>query len=69
LEIATMMHTLVYLLIVCIVIGLIWWMADYLPVPEPLNKLLKIVTIVVGAIIIIYALLNVAGMGPALILN
>jgi len=35
--------------------------ADYLPVPEPLNKLLKIVSIIVGVIIIIYALLGLTG--------
>jgi hypothetical protein len=56
-----MIHTLIYLLIVCIVIGLIWWVADALPVPQPLNKLLKIVSVVIGCIIIIMALLNVGG--------
>jgi hypothetical protein len=61
-----MLSTLVYLLVVCVVIGVIWWVADYLPVPEPLNKLLKIVSIIVGVIIIIYALLGLAGMAPAL---
>lgn len=58
-----MIHTLIYLLVVCIIIGLVWWLIDYLPVPEPLNKLIKVVTIVIGAIIIIYALLSIAGVG------
>lgn len=57
------MNTLLYLLVVCIVISLIWWVADYLPVPPPLNKLLKIVSIVVGIIIICYALLGLGGGG------
>jgi len=57
-----MLGTLIYLLVVCVVIGVIWWVADYLPVPEPLNKLIKVVSIVIGAIIIIYALLGLAGM-------
>lgn len=61
-----MLHTLIYLLVVCVVIGLIWWVADYLPVPEPLNKLIKVVSIVIGVIIIIYALLGLAGVAPAL---
>lgn len=61
-----MLGTLIYLLIVCVVIGVIWWVADYLPVPEPLNKLLKIVSIVIGCIIIIYALLSLAGIGGGL---
>lgn len=61
-----MIHTLLYVLVVCIVIGLVWWVADYLPIPEPLNKLVKIVSIVVGVIVIIYALLGLAGMAPGL---
>ena len=61
-----MIGTLIYLLIVCVVIGLVWWVCDYLPVPEPLNKLIKVVSIVIGVIIIIYALLGLAGMAPNL---
>jgi hypothetical protein len=61
-----MIGTLVYLLVVCVIIGLVWWIVDYLPVPEPLNKLIKVVTIVIGAIIIIYALLSIAGVGGGL---
>jgi hypothetical protein len=64
-----MIHTLIYLLIVCIVIGIVWWLLDYLPVPEPLNKLVKVVSVVIGCIVIIYALLGLAGMGPGLSLN
>jgi hypothetical protein len=61
-----MINTLIYLLVVCVIIGVIWWIVDYLPVPEPLNKLIKVVSIVIGAIVIIYALLGIAGMAPAL---
>ena len=61
-----MIGTLIYILIVAILIGIIWWIVDYLPVPEPLNKLIKVVTIVIGAIIIIYALLSIAGVGGGL---
>jgi preprotein translocase subunit SecE len=56
-----MIGTLIYVLVVCIIIGLVFWIADYLPVPEPLNKLLKIVAIVIGVLIIIYALLSLGG--------
>lgn len=61
-----MIHTLIYLLVVCVIIGLVWWIADYLPVPEPLNKLIKVVSIIIGVIVIIYALLGIAGMGGGL---
>lgn len=56
-----MIHTLIYVLVVCVVISLVWWIADYLPVPPPLNKIVKIVSVVVGIIIVIYALLAIPG--------
>lgn len=61
-----MIQTLIYLLVVCVVIGLVWWVVDYLPVPEPLNKLIKVVSIVIGVIVIIYALLGLTGQVPSL---
>lgn len=61
-----MIGILIQLLILCVVIGVIWWVCDYLPVPEPLNKLIKVVSIVIGCIIIIYALLSIAGIGGGL---
>jgi hypothetical protein len=60
------MHTLVYILVICVVVGLIWWVADYLPVPQPLNKMLKVISMIVAVIIIIYALLGFAGVAPPL---
>ncbi len=62
-----MLHVLIYLLVVCIIIGVVFWLVDYVPVPAPLNKLIKIVAIVIGVIAIIYALLAISGGGmPAL---
>ena len=58
-----MLNSLIILLAVCIVIGLIWWVCDFLPVPEPLNKLIKIVSIVIGCIMVVYVLLGIAGGG------
>ena len=61
-----MLAALIQLLIILIVIGVVWWLLDFVPVPEPLNRLAKVVTIVIGVIVIIYTLLHLAGMAPAL---
>jgi len=53
-----MLAQLIYVLIIAVVVGIIWWVCDYLPVPQPLNKLIKILSIVIGVIAIIYALLR-----------
>jgi hypothetical protein len=56
-----MLGSLIYLLIVAVVIGVVFWLVDYIPVPQPLNKLIKVVAIVIGVIIIIGVLLSLAG--------
>jgi len=56
-----MINTLIYILIVGVVIGIIWWVCDYMPIPEPINRIIKMLTIIIGAIVIIYALLGLAG--------
>lgn len=61
-----MIGSLVTLLVICIIIGIIWWVADFLPVPEPLNKLIKVVSVVVGCIAVIYVLMGIAGIGTGL---
>lgn len=61
-----MLTLLIYLLVVCVVIGLIWWVLDYLPVPQPLNKVLKVAVIVIGVIAVIYVLLALPGHLPAI---
>jgi hypothetical protein len=61
-----MIGQLVVLLIICVIIALIWWVCDYLPVPEPLNKLIKVVSVVIGCIAVIYILLAIAGVGGGL---
>ena len=39
-----MIGLLVTLLVVCLVIGLIWYVVDAIPVPDPLNRIAKIWT-------------------------
>ena len=61
-----MLQLLVYIIIIMLVIGIAWWLCDYLPVPAPLNHIVKIVIIVIGAIALIYILLGLAGNAPNL---
>jgi len=56
-----MIMQLVYVLIVAVVVGLVWWVCDFLPVPEPLNKLIKVISIVIGVIAIVVVLMRLAG--------
>jgi len=56
-----MMSILITLVVVCLIVGLLWYVLDALPVPDPLNRFAKIAAVVIGCLIIIMLLLDVAG--------
>jgi hypothetical protein len=56
-----MVNILITVLVVCLLVGLIYYVVDALGVPDPLNKGAKVVAVVVGILIIIFALLGMAG--------
>lgn len=56
-----MIQLLITVLVVCMVVGLIWYVLDALPVPDPLNRIAKIVTVVIGVLVIVMLLLGLAG--------
>jgi len=60
-----MIGTLIHLIIYIIILGVIWWLLDYLisalPVPEPFAKVARILLVVVAVLIIVMLLLNLVG--------
>ena len=58
-----MISLLVYLAIFIILAVLIWWLLQQVALPEPLNKIILIVFVVIGAIVLISLLLSIAGDG------
>ena len=51
----------VYLIIIGLVVGIVFWLMDYLPVPEPLNRFIKVAAILIGLVALIMVLLDVTG--------
>lgn len=56
----------VYLAILVIVVGLLLWLIDAIPVPQPINKFARIATIVIAVIVIVLLLLQMVGVGGSL---
>jgi hypothetical protein len=56
-----MISLLIYILVVGLIVGLIYYVCDALPIPQPLNKIVKIASMVIGVLVIILALMQVAG--------
>ena len=54
-----MITLLIQLLIVGLIVGIVFWILDYLPVPEPFNRVIKVVAVVVFLIAVIYLLLDI----------
>lgn len=60
-----MISALIYLVIYIIVIGLVLWLLNYLidavPLQDPFRRVAKVALIVVGVLIVIVLLLNFVG--------
>ena len=56
-----MVGVLITILVIALVVGLVYWVVDALPVPQPMNKFAKVIAMVIGCIAIIIVLLNLAG--------
>jgi hypothetical protein len=61
-----MVNVLITVLVVCLIVGLIYYVVDALGVPDPLNKVAKVIAVVVGCLIIIMLLLGLAGVNTGL---
>jgi len=61
-----MISILIILVVVCLCIGLLYYVLDALHVPDPLNRFAKIGAVVIGCLIVILLLLNVAGYNTGL---
>jgi cytochrome c biogenesis protein CcdA len=65
-----MVETLLHLVIYLLIVGVIFWLLNYIietvPMFEPFRSVARIVLIVVGCIILIYILLGLLGGTPRL---
>lgn len=65
-----MASSLITLLIYIVVIGLIfwvlWWALDTMGVPEPFNKVIRVILILVAALLVINLLLGILPAGHSL---
>jgi hypothetical protein len=64
-----MVTVLIYLVVALLLVSLVWWLIDYIPVPAPINHWAKIIVIVIAALVIISVLLSVAGVNTGLSLR
>lgn len=56
-----MIQSLIYLVIVGFILSIVFWLVDYFATPAPFNRILKGIVVLVGALILINFLLQLAG--------
>ena len=58
---AALINIVVYLVIVGLIFWLIWWFLGYVGLPEPFNKVARVVVGLVAVIILINLLMGLTG--------
>lgn len=54
--------TLIVYLIVCgVIFGLLWWLIGYCAIPEPFNKVARVILTILAVLVVISILLNLIG--------
>lgn len=56
-----MLGALITILVIAIVAGLIYWVLDAIPVPQPINRFAKIAVVVLAVIALVIVLMNAGG--------
>jgi heme A synthase len=57
------MHLLVTLVVVGLILWLLWWFVSYVGLPEPFNKVARVIIALIAVIFLIGLLLNISGVG------
>lgn len=55
---------LVYLIVAGLIFGLLWWLVGYCALPQPFDKVVRVVLAILAVFVIIGALLSLAGGTP-----
>jgi len=64
-----MITFLITLLVVIIILGLLYWVSQQIPLPPPFGRLVQIVIVVIGVLIIVFMLLGLIGYMPPMSLR
>jgi hypothetical protein len=61
-----MISVLIYIVVICIICGLLYWVVLQLPLPDPFGRIASVCILVIGVLLVVIALLGLIGVGPGL---
>jgi hypothetical protein len=59
--IGALINLIIYLLVLGILIWLVLYVVDAIPIPEPINRIIKVAVVVIAALVVILLLLQLLG--------
>ena len=63
-DVSGLLNLVIYIVIIGLVFWCIWWFLGYVGVPEPFNKVIRVIIGLVALIIVVNLLLGMTGSGP-----
>ena len=63
-DLSSLVHVIIYILIIGGICWLLWFLIGYIGLPEPFNKIAKVIIMVVAVLLLINLLLGFAGGTP-----
>jgi len=57
----TLVHTVVWVIVVGVIFGLLWWLINYVGLPEPFAKVARVILAILAVLVLIDALLRLTG--------
>jgi hypothetical protein len=58
---SSLISLLVWIVVVGLIFGLLWWLLDFCKIPEPFNKVVRVVLAIAAVVFLINLLLGFAG--------
>lgn len=68
-SLSSLINVIIYLLVVGGICWLLWWLIGYIGLPEPFNKIARVIIAVVAVLLCVNLLLSLVGGGVPILLH
>jgi hypothetical protein len=58
---STLVNTIIWIIVIGCIFGLLWWLINYVGLPEPFAKVARIILAILAVLVLIDALLRITG--------
>lgn len=65
-SIESLISAIIYIVIIGLIFWVLWWFLGYVGIPEPFNKVIRVILGLVALLIVIYFLMSFLGPMPRL---